>query len=61
MVLSKWFRVSHKLDHNSVYSLLLEHKNYKCESLLFEAEAIATLSNTFIDNQLSTHCLSINQ
>jgi len=45
MVLSKSFRVYHKLDNNSVYSLLLEQKNYKSESLLFEADAIAAICN----------------
>ena len=53
MVLSKSFRVYHKLDSNSVYSLLLDQKTYKSESLLFEAEAIATLSNALSSNQLS--------
>ncbi|RWS07386.1 synaptojanin-1-like protein [Dinothrombium tinctorium] len=44
MVLGKIFRVSHKIDKESVYSVLLEHRNDKSESLLFEAEAIAVLS-----------------
>lgn len=44
MVLSKGFRVLHKFDKDSVYSVLLEQKNNKNESLLFEADAVAMLS-----------------
>ena len=60
MVLSKSFRVYHKLDNNSVYSLLLEQKNYKNESLLFEAEAIATLSKSIYFNHNFSLKLSSN-
>ncbi|XP_054161531.1 synaptojanin-1-like [Oppia nitens] len=50
MVLSKSFRVYHKLDTNGVYSILLDQKTYKCESLLFEAEAVATISPSEADS-----------
>ncbi|CAG2120117.1 unnamed protein product, partial [Medioppia subpectinata] len=50
MVLSKQLRVYHKLDNNSVYSVLLDNKNYKHESLLLEADAIATLGPSEADS-----------
>lgn len=43
MVLGKVFKAWYKIDKNSAYSLLLEKRNDKSQSLLFEAELIATL------------------
>ena len=42
MVLGKIYRVSHKIDKESVCSILLEHRHEKT-ALLFEAEALAVL------------------
>ena len=44
MVLGKLFRIYHKNDKNGVYSLLLENKNDKNETLLFESGAVGVLS-----------------
>ncbi|XP_075677647.1 synaptojanin [Dermatophagoides pteronyssinus] len=43
MVLGKIFRIYHKTDKNNVYSVLLENKNDRSESLLFESGCIDIL------------------
>lgn len=43
MVLSKSYRVYHKSDKDAVHSIILEHRNQKSETLLFEAGAVAVL------------------
>lgn len=43
MVLRKSYRVYHKTDKAGVYSLLVEDRNERDESLLFESGALAIL------------------
>ncbi len=47
MVLSKSLKVLHKVDKDSAYSVLVEQKNYKDESLLFEADVIGVLCESW--------------
>lgn len=44
MVLGKQYRVYHKTDQNKIYSVLLENKNDRSETLVFESGAIGVLS-----------------
>ena len=48
MVLGKLFRIYHKTDKDKIYSVLLENKNDKSETLLFESGAIGILCKLII-------------
>ncbi|KPM06770.1 synaptojanin-1-like protein 1, partial [Sarcoptes scabiei] len=50
MVLGKQFRIYHKTDQNNVYSVLLENKNDRSETLLFESGAIGLLTAQEIES-----------